>query len=209
MQRILSCYLIILILLTGLVCAETVKNKPNEGNSNESPEWFIKGQQALSTGSHDEAIQCFIKSVELDPSFANAYYFLGKAYSMKGMLDNAVNAYKKAIALAPKTGITYAALGGIYVKKGMLDEAKEMCDKAIAIDNSNAVAHFNIGYIYNKRGNNSLAAKHLYRAGVLYLQRKEKKSALEAYKYLQQTNVTSLEQSLYKKIYPKEKQKKD
>ncbi len=208
MKKVLSCIVIILVLLTGLVCAETAKNKPTEGKPKAAPEWFMKGQQALSNGNHDEAIQCFTKSKELDPSFANAYYFLGKAYSMKGMLDDAVNEYKKAIAIAPKAAITYAELGGIYIKKGMLDEAMKMCEKAIAIDSSNAVAHFNIGDIYNKKGNNFLAAKHLYRAGLLYLQRKDKKSALKAYKYLQQTNVTSLEQSLYKKIYPKEKQKK-
>jgi Flp pilus assembly protein TadD len=208
MQRILSFCLIFLVLLPGLVCAETAKNKPNESKLKEAPEWFIKGQQALSTGNHDEAIQCFTKSKDLDPSFANAYYFLGKAYSMKGMLDDAVKEYKRAIALAPKAAITYAELGGIYIKKGMLDEAKKMCEKAIVIDNSNAVAHFNVGYIYNKRGNNSLAAKHLYRAGLLYLHRNDKNSALEAYKYLQQTNVTSLEQSLYRKIYPEAKQKK-
>jgi tetratricopeptide (TPR) repeat protein len=208
MQRILSFILVIMVFLTGSVCAETAKNKPTEGKPKAAPEWFMKGQQALSTGNYDEAIQCFTQSKDLDPSFANAYYFLGKSYSMKGMLDDAVNEYKKAIAIAPKAAITYAELGGIYIKKGMLDEAMNVCEKAIAIDNSNAVAHFNVGYIYNKRGNNSLAAKHLYRAGLLYLHRNDKNSALEAYKYLQQTNVTSLEQSLYRKIYPEAKQKK-
>lgn len=208
MQKILLVTLVIMVLFTGLVCAETSKNKPNRGKSEKAPEWFIKGQQALSAGNHDEAIQCFQKSKELDPSFASAYYFLGKTYSMKGMLDDAVKEYKKAIALAPKAAITYGELGGIYIKKGKLDEAMKMCEKAIAIDNSNAVAHFNIGYIYKKKGNNSLAATHLYRAGVLYLQRNDKDNALEAYKYLQHTKDTSLEQSLYKKIYPEEKQKK-
>lgn len=45
---------------------------------------FAEGEEALSAGRPVEAILAFDKAIELDPTYADAYYSLGLAYIMAG-----------------------------------------------------------------------------------------------------------------------------
>ena len=84
----------------------------------------------------------------------------------------------------------------------MLAEAGYSSKKALAIDPNDALAHFNLGYIYIKKGNNAVADDHLCRAGILYLQRGDVESTVQAYECLKKTSSEELERKLYDKLYP-------
>jgi tetratricopeptide (TPR) repeat protein len=47
----------------------------------------------------DEAIQQYHRTLELDPNFPTAHYFLARGYEAKGMYDQAVEEYSKTMLL--------------------------------------------------------------------------------------------------------------
>lgn len=208
MRKSISLVILILIFVASMVWAEKAVDKKAKEWEGEAAEWFMKGHKALSAENYDEAIKCYKKTIELDPSFTNAYFFLGNVYLKKRMLDNAIREYKKAIVLRPHAAPTHAKLGSAYLKKGMLDEAMSESKETIAIEPTNALAHFNLGCVYYKQGLISSAADHLYRAGSLYFKQGNKEGALEAYENLKRTNSKKLKQLLFDKLYPELKKKK-
>ena len=58
-----------------------------------------------------------------------------------------------------------------------------------------------------KKGNNAVADDHLYRAGILYLQRGDVEGTVKAYECLKKTHSKELENKLYEKLYPELREK--
>lgn len=202
MQKVLSISAVIMILVFGMAYGEAGQDKQKTDRVTEAAEWFFKGHAALSSGNYDEAITCYTKAKDADPSFTNAYFFLGNAYLKKGMTDSAIYEYKKALALRPQSAAVHAKLGSAYLQKGMVDEAGYASKKALAIDPNDALAHFTLGSVYYKKGNNAVADDHLYRAGILYLNRGDVEGTVQAYECLKRTDSKELEHKLYEKLYP-------
>ena len=207
MQKVLWISAVIMILMFGMAYGEAGKDKETTDRVREAAEWFFKGHAALSSGNYDEAIECYTKAKDADPSFTNAYFFLGNAYLKKGMTDSAIYEYKKALALRPQAAAVHAKLGSAYLQKGMVDEASYASKKALAIDPNDALAHFTLGSVYYKKGNNAVADDHLYRAGILYLNRGDVEGTVQAYECLKRTNSKELERKLYEKLYPELREK--
>jgi protein involved in polysaccharide export with SLBB domain len=65
---------------------------------------------------YKDAAAAFLQAVRLQPSFADAYYGLGHAYSDLGRWSEAIEAYEKVVRLDPKDDEAYARLGEIYSK---------------------------------------------------------------------------------------------
>ena len=202
MQKVLSIIAVIILFMSGVAYGEAEKDKQTADRVTEAAVWFFKGHEALSSGHYDEAITCYTKAKESDPSFTNAYFFLGNAYLKKGLIDSAIYEYKKALALRPQAAAVHAKLGSAYLQKGMIDEASYASKKALAIDPNDALAHFILGTIYSTKGNNAVADDHLYRAGILYLQRGDVEGTVQAYECLKKTHSKDLEGKLYEKLYP-------
>jgi len=174
----------------------------------EEEKWIHKGADAFKAMNYEEAIKCFKKAIAINPSNEEIHYNLGIAYHDKGTLDEAITAFKKALALNPGYADAHYNLGITYDQKEMLDKAIVEFKEVIAIESNSADAHHNLGYTYYKKGLNSMAADHLYRAGLLNLEQGNEKWALKAYDDLKLTNSKELEQKLYEKLYPDRKRKK-
>jgi tetratricopeptide (TPR) repeat protein len=94
----------------------------------------------------DEAIACFKKAIELDPSYPGAHASLGNALRVKGRVDAAIACFNKALALDPKNAGAHNNLGyALWWGKGQADEAIASFKKAIALDPKYAHAHNNLG----------------------------------------------------------------
>ena len=68
---------------TSMLWGETVPAEGNKHQGGSAAEWFMKGQQAWSSGNYDEAMNCYQHTIALDLSFTNAYSFLGNVYMEK------------------------------------------------------------------------------------------------------------------------------
>lgn len=87
-------------------------------------ELFGKGLGAYGKGNLDEAIAAFHEALQLDPTYADAYFALANSFNKKGKLDEAIAAIKKAIELDPREALYYTELSRLYVQKGMVPEAE-------------------------------------------------------------------------------------
>ena len=89
----------------------------------------------------------YLKTIELNPNFAEAHYNLGGILIDLGKLQDAEVSTRKAIELKPDYAEAYSNLGGILIDLGNLQEAELSTRKAIQINPDFAEAHYNLGII--------------------------------------------------------------
>jgi len=96
-------------------------------------------------------------ALELDPKFAQAYYWLGMSslgdkhptgYPIPFFLDTALYFFNKAIALDPTLPEAYVGRGYYYAHKAEKQKAIDDLIKAINLSPSNSQAYYYLGYLY-------------------------------------------------------------
>ena len=93
----------------------------------------------------DDVIATCQEAIRFDPDYADAHFWLGRAYRDKGLLDDAIAAFKEAIRLNPDDDNAHHQLGHVYEDKGMADDAISAFKKAIHLDPDDAEHHFCLG----------------------------------------------------------------
>jgi Tfp pilus assembly protein PilF len=114
---------------------------------------WMHGQTHHLRGDLERAIELNRKSLEVWPT-AEAYTFLGWAYSFLGRVDGAIEECKNAIATDPTFGNPYNDIGSYLVTRGKLDDAIEWLEKAKTAPRYEP-RHFpymNLGRIYARKG---------------------------------------------------------
>jgi serine/threonine protein kinase/tetratricopeptide (TPR) repeat protein len=108
-----------------------------------------------SRGGMEDAIRLLEKAVELDPNYAQAYAFLGYAFSLKGefltepaLLDRAVEYLQKAIELRPMLSDSYSALGMTFISMNRIDDAIGALKRALAFAPHDSFVHAALGRAY-------------------------------------------------------------
>jgi tetratricopeptide (TPR) repeat protein len=71
--------------------------------------------------------------LQMDPSFATAYYNLGLVYTHSGKLERGISAYQRAIELVPEYAEAHQNLGAAWLKYGNYTESAQAFQKAIAL----------------------------------------------------------------------------
>ena len=112
-----------------------------------------------------EAIETYLRVVELAPDWIEAHINLGVAYYQMGQLSDARAAFLDAVQLDPMNGISRYNLGCTLEELGELDEAIEHLQRAARAMPAHADVHFNLALAYEKRGERRRARGHW----VLYL----------------------------------------
>ncbi len=110
----------------------------------------LKGAQLLEAGDYAGAAEEFKTTVEIDPTFADGYYNLGKVYSQIKDYDQALDSYKKAIELDPENARYHYNLAIVYSAKGETTQSEQEYLSAIASDPYYDKAHNNLGALYVK-----------------------------------------------------------
>jgi TolB-like protein len=109
----------------------------------------------------DRAIQELRATIELDPSYARAYYGLGRAFLAKGMFTEAIEAFEKGVALAgnpPKDLLAHA-----YARAGNEARARELLEETINLQSRGYARPFHVARIYVGLGDNNKAMEWLER----------------------------------------------
>lgn len=93
-------------------------------------EFFLKeAYRAQRKKKYEDAVDLYRRSIQAWPT-AEAYTFLGWAYSFMDKLDEAIEECRRAIEVDPAFGNPYNDIGSYLIKKGNLREAIAWLKKA-------------------------------------------------------------------------------
>ena len=107
-----------------------------------------KGNELVGQGRYDEAIAQFDKAIELDPEYADAYYYRGLAYYYKRDFDKAIADSSKVIELDPEDIRAYCNRGLAYYYKPDFDRAITDFSNAVALDPEYTIIYTNRSLAY-------------------------------------------------------------
>jgi tetratricopeptide (TPR) repeat protein len=161
------------------------------------------GDVYMTKGMPDSAIAAYKKALDAKPQKVPALIGLGNAYYQKDMIDESLASYARALAMQPASAPARLGLGNIYYyKKNDPAQALAEYEKGLALEADHAEAQLNAGVILQKNAEQNKAAHHFYKAGLLFIQAGDRKQALQAYDYLQQTKEERLIQLLRDALQP-------
>ena len=107
---------------------------------------------------YDGAINTLMKAGDIEPSAADVYRLLGRAYHAQGKTDDAVDAYTRAIELDDKDAWSMNNLGLVLLEKKQVDEALPFFAKAVELKKDVAAFHNNLGMALEHTGRFGAAA---------------------------------------------------
>lgn len=118
------------------------------------------GLRYYSDKKYKEALQNFIKALEIDPNQTSAHNNLGLALSALERYQEAFTAFEKAIILDPHSAIAYSNYGNALFQAGEIDRALIKYQEALKIYPTFAEAHYHLGNVHYKKGQLDEAITH-------------------------------------------------
>ena len=101
-----------------------------------------EGNDLLSHGKYNEAINAYEKAVEINPHYYPAWVEMGNALDEIGKHDEAVQAYNEAIEINPHCNAAWGNKGQVLYNQGKYNEAIECFDEETKIDPQNVIAWY-------------------------------------------------------------------
>ncbi len=99
--------------------------------------YSLGGRVLFNKGEYHKAVREFEIVISVDPGFAPAYNYLGKAYAILGDFTKAENYFKKVIHLSPTLDEGYLNLGLLLELKGDSLAALTYLEKALFLNPNN------------------------------------------------------------------------
>lgn len=113
--------------------------------------WCTLGNAWSLAADREQAVQCFTRATQLDPSFAYAYTLQGHEHVLSEEYDKALTSYRHAISADKRHYNAYYGIGRVYHKLGNYDKALTHYSAASAINPTNAVLICCIGTVLEKQ----------------------------------------------------------
>jgi len=110
------------------------------------------GSALNAKGRADEALDCFIKSVRLQPYYAEGNYNLGTVLLSKGDLTGATNHFAAALASCPNFAPAHMNLGSAYLRLGLLEDADRQFSQTIALLPDDPGPRYDLGTVLSQQG---------------------------------------------------------
>lgn len=125
--------------------------------------YLAKGYGLLKLNKTDEAIALFDKAINLQPTYAKAYFAKGQGYMKKRDYDNMKEAMDLAITHGASTGDTVVvsnaknimrdnlvSQSSKAIQKGANDQAISLANSSLTYNDKNKDAYFLLAVAYNK-----------------------------------------------------------
>ena len=129
------------------------EGEANSYDQDEAQRYLQEAYEKQMNGEVEEATRLYRKSIDLYPT-AEAYTFLGWAYSLQGRYDEAIVECHRAIAVDPDFGNPYNDIGAYLIEKGKWEDAIPWLEKATAAKRyeSYCFPHYNLGRVWEQKG---------------------------------------------------------
>jgi serine/threonine protein kinase len=172
--------------------AEAKRLKPQAPINPKAYEYYLRGVDLYSLNDFLAAITMLEKSTSIEPGYAPAWAYLGRAYATNASLQfgghenygKARVAFEKAIALDPALVSPRVYMANLLTDTGSVEQSVPLLREAIQNSPNNAEAHWELGYAYRFGGMLPQAVTESELARRLDPQVKVNSSAMNAYLYL-------------------------
>ncbi|KAI9792189.1 MAG: anaphase-promoting complex subunit cdc27 [Peltula sp. TS41687] len=167
--------------------------------------WCAIGNTFALQRDHDQAIKCFKRAIQVDPTFAYAFTLQGHEHVANEEYDKALTAYRNAIGAENRHYNAWYGLGNVFEKMGKYDVAEKHYRTAIRINPTNPVLFCYLGGVLERLKNPRAALDQYAEACIL-----APRSAFPRYKKarvlveLQELNLGLAELKICKDIAPDE-----
>ncbi len=101
---------------------------------------------------YDDAVACFTKALQINPSYASAHNNMGNALKDKGDSRAAINSYKNALRVKPDFAEAHSNMGNALKNIGDLDAALASYRNALQLSPTLSVSHNNMGIVLKDLG---------------------------------------------------------
>jgi len=120
-------------------------------------EFYNKATNAILTNP-DLAITYYVKAIQADNKFVQAYDNIGKAYRMLEKYDLAIKYYNRSIEIFPNGVFAYQNLAIVYEFQNKYDDVINAYKKVIDINPYSAEGYYGLGntYLYDNKFNLAL-----------------------------------------------------
>jgi tetratricopeptide (TPR) repeat protein len=81
----------------------------------------------------DYAANCLLRAIDIDPSDADAYYYLGLANAMKGEFEDAAEFFTHALDINPLHVLAIRDSAIVYLAMQRLDEAAQIVERGSVV----------------------------------------------------------------------------
>jgi serine/threonine-protein kinase len=112
----------------------------------------------------DRAILQLRNTLEMDPRWDYAHYYLALSFEQKGEYDSAESSLGDALALQPGSIVLEAELGHVYARAGRAREARAILDRLMETSRHRYVSSFYIARLHEGLGETDKAFAALQRA---------------------------------------------
>ncbi|WP_449419471.1 tetratricopeptide repeat protein [Phormidium nigroviride] len=114
----------------------------------------LLGNALQAMGKVEDAKNCYLKALEINPNFAEAYANLGSLYGGQQQWQSAIAAFQKAIAIKPDFAGAYRNFAKLWTQVGKPEEAAECWYRAFNLDPSKATAdeYINLAKTFLEQG---------------------------------------------------------
>jgi len=137
------------------------KPQPTPPPTDSIHELFARGVSLEENpANHDEAIQIYLRLLELEPGHAAAHINLGTLYYNRQDFVAAEKHYRAAVAADPRYALAYFDLGNVLDETGHFVEAAGAYKTAIQLAPTYADAHYNLAVAYERVREPRLALRH-------------------------------------------------
>lgn len=120
---------------------------------------------------YDEALKEYLLLINLEPTVAEHYYFVGDLFEERSRSDKAELYFQKAIELNPQFGLAYFRLGKIQLSLKKPIEARLSLEKSLKYDPDNVQAYFYLGKLMKEN--------HDYVGALINFEKAEKEPSLK------------------------------
>ena len=126
----------------------------------DAEDWYDIGCE-LEAAAPEQARDAYRRSLELDPSHADARLNIGRLLHEVGKLGAAEAHYRMALTERPDDATAAFNLGVCLEDLGRLTQAIEIYQKAIAIEPDFPDPYYNVARLLERTGNHVAAIRHL------------------------------------------------
>lgn len=170
----------IFLILTCFLLTPYAFGDSNDDNARSAAK-CNEGTRLSAEGKEDEAIECYLQALAINPNDPITLYDLGNSYCFhKNDFKSAKIQYQKAVELNPKYEKAWYGLGTAELRMRDYKSAEAALLRALALKPDDMDANYNLGDVYYKTGSLQNCQTRLQKAASL-AKSKEDISTIQEY----------------------------